>query len=521
VRLGWVIADEKEELALDKVRERLRQEGEGPLLIYDNAIDSTSLKPYLPSGGAARVLVTSNAHAWRGLAAPVEIRLWPKQIGADYLIARTGRDKERADAEALSQALGGLPLAHEQAAAYCERLEVSLAEYVKRFAALPARLLDTAKDAPAEYHDRLTVAKSFALAIDEASKLHPAAEPLIIHASLLAPEPIPLFLFSEGREKFGEPMASQLSGDGLDEAVGALRAFALVDRETILDERDPSITADSIRLHRLVRAVAGTRLQGEAAEGALRALLEVMAAVYPDSVYNDPDAWSRARLLDALALDLVAGPRNPPSGAELCTSYLLDRLGSYRQRALAAYAEGRRLIERALDIRERAFGSEHSLTANEPQQPRSPAEGPRRSRRRAAAPRAGAGDPREGPWPRSQLDEGLRRRDGRRPRRPRPRRRSGGTTGAIRPWRRSGGVRTGGHAKPYGVKAFSFRRRKQALRNGGYVARADESRPFRELLRCCLSQIVVQRQATLGRLSPSNRLWQIRLTQILALATCS
>jgi hypothetical protein len=493
----------------------------------------------------------------------VEIRLWPKQIGADYLIARTGRDKERADAEALSQALGGLPLAHEQAAAYCERLEVSLAEYVKRFAALPARLLDTAKDAPAEYHDRLTVAKSFALAIDEASKLHPAAEPLIIHASLLAPEPIPLFLFSEGREKFGEPMASQFSGDGLDEAVAALRAFGLVDRETILDERDPSITADSIRLHRLVRAVAGTRLQGEAAEGALRALLEVMAAVYPDSVYNDPDAWSRARLLDALALDLVAGPRNPPSGAELCTSYLLDRLGSYRQRALAAYAEGRRLIERALDIRERAFGSEHSLTANEPQQPRSPAEGPRRSRRRAAAPRAGAGDqregprpraagyraepqqprlprsragrlrrraaapragagdPREGPWPRSQLDEGLRRRDGRRPRRPRPRRRSGGTTGAIRPWRRSGGVRTGGHAKPYGVKAFSFRRRKQALRNGGYVARADESRPFRELLRCCLSQIVVQRQATLGRLSPSNRLWQIRLTQILALATCS
>jgi hypothetical protein len=98
VRLGWVIADEKEELALDKVRERLRQEGEGLLLIYDNAIDSTSLKPYLPSGGAARVLVTSNAHAWRGLAAPVEIRLWPKQIGADYLIARTGRDKERADA---------------------------------------------------------------------------------------------------------------------------------------------------------------------------------------------------------------------------------------------------------------------------------------------------------------------------------------------------------------------------------------------------------------------------------------
>ena len=245
VRLNWVAADEKEEPALAVVMERLRHEGEGILLIYDNAIDADGLKPYLPRGGAARVLVTSNAHAWRGVASPVEIRLWPKQIGADYFIARTGREAERDAAEALSEALGGLPLAHEQAAAYCERLEISLADYRKRFEATPARMLDSERDAPAEYHDRLTVAKTFALAIDEAAKLHPAAEPLIVHAALLAPEPIPLFLFAEAREKFGEPLASALADDGLDEAVAALRAFALVDRESIADERDPAITTDA------------------------------------------------------------------------------------------------------------------------------------------------------------------------------------------------------------------------------------------------------------------------------------
>ena len=76
---------------------------------------------------------------------------------------------------------------------------LSLADYGRRFAATPARLLDAARDAPPEYHDGLTVAKTFALAIEEAAKLHPAAEPLIVHAALLAPEPIPLFLFSEGR----------------------------------------------------------------------------------------------------------------------------------------------------------------------------------------------------------------------------------------------------------------------------------------------------------------------------------
>src|SRR5208283_3791678 len=107
--------------------------------------------------------------------------LWPKEIGADYLIARTGRTAERAAAEALSEALGGLPLAHEQAAAYCERLEISLAAYRERFEAAPARLLDDARYAPAEYHEGRTVAKTFALAIEEATKLHAAAEPLIVH----------------------------------------------------------------------------------------------------------------------------------------------------------------------------------------------------------------------------------------------------------------------------------------------------------------------------------------------------
>jgi hypothetical protein len=60
VRLGWVAADEKEEPALTAVLERLRHEGEGILLIYDNAVDAAALKPYLPPGGRARVLVTSN-----------------------------------------------------------------------------------------------------------------------------------------------------------------------------------------------------------------------------------------------------------------------------------------------------------------------------------------------------------------------------------------------------------------------------------------------------------------------------
>src|ERR1700752_4264198 len=133
VRLGWVAPDEKEEAALFTVKEKLRHEGDGILLIFDNANNADELRVYLPRGGLAQIIVTSNAPSWRGVAAPVEIEVWPKEIGAEYLIEATGRRGEREAALALSEALGGLPLAHEQAAAYCERLGISLVDYLKRF----------------------------------------------------------------------------------------------------------------------------------------------------------------------------------------------------------------------------------------------------------------------------------------------------------------------------------------------------------------------------------------------------
>jgi hypothetical protein len=91
VRLGWVERDVKEDEGVAATLDRLRHDGEGILLIYDNAVDALTVGPFLPKGGRARVLITSKAHDWRRVADPVEIKLWPKSIGADYLIARTGR----------------------------------------------------------------------------------------------------------------------------------------------------------------------------------------------------------------------------------------------------------------------------------------------------------------------------------------------------------------------------------------------------------------------------------------------
>jgi tetratricopeptide (TPR) repeat protein len=380
VRLGWVAPDEKETPALIAVMERLRREGEGILLIFDNAVDADSVELHFPNAGDAHVLVTSNAHAWRDVALPIQIEIWPDEIGAEYLVSRTGRGTERQAALDLSKTLGGLPLAHEQAAAYCERLDVSLATYRKRYDAAPIDILDDTRDAPRTYHNRLTVAKTFALAIDEAAKMHPAAEPLIVHAALLAPEPLPLFLFAENWERlsfqttgFWRRLSRIFSRRALpidraylelDEAVAALRVFALLDRDLILDEREPAISTECIRLHRLVRQVAATRRDNRTREDIRRGLVLAIAAACPVRVYNDPETWPRVRRLDALALALVGADVTIPEGTEYEASFLLDRLASYRQAALAAYSEARVLFDRALVICERAFGTKHPSVAS-------------------------------------------------------------------------------------------------------------------------------------------------------------
>lgn len=371
VQLGWVAVDEKEPAALDVVAKQLREEGDRILLIFDNANNPEEIDKYLPKGGAAQIIITSNAPNWSGVAEPVQVKTWPVNIGADFLLARTWRKAEREAAEQLSAALGGLPLAHEQAGAYCDRLGISLAEYFKRFETSAVRLMADAKSAPSAYHpelqgegkDRLTVARTFELAIEEAAKLHPAAEPLIVHAALLAPEPIPLFLFAEAREEFGNPFAAMLADDGLDEAVAALRAFALIDRESIVDERDPATTTDCIRLHRLVRQVALTRCGDEKREGAREALIKALAKVHPAELHKNPEAWPRSRRLDAIALALLDPALEIPKGTEESVAYVLTQIADYRQTVLAAYFEARPLSERALAILEELKGLEDADTA--------------------------------------------------------------------------------------------------------------------------------------------------------------
>ena len=98
------------------------------------------VEPYFPRRSEVHILVTSNAPAWRGLARWIET--WPSAIGR-RISRRSHRPGKRTATLAISNSLGGLPLAHEQAAAHCERLGISLADCQTRWEASPQAVLDS------------------------------------------------------------------------------------------------------------------------------------------------------------------------------------------------------------------------------------------------------------------------------------------------------------------------------------------------------------------------------------------
>jgi hypothetical protein len=98
------------------------------LLIYDNASEPASLEGLRPPAGGGHLLITSRNPAWRGVATSLGIDVLPRSQAVAFLGQRGGLDEPAASA--LAEALGDLPLALEQAAAYLEATSTPPSDYV-------------------------------------------------------------------------------------------------------------------------------------------------------------------------------------------------------------------------------------------------------------------------------------------------------------------------------------------------------------------------------------------------------
>ncbi|MFZ5450209.1 MAG: FxSxx-COOH system tetratricopeptide repeat protein [Thermodesulfobacteriota bacterium] len=314
------------------------------LLIFDNAAEPQDLQGYVPQGGAGHVLITSRNPVWRGVAKPLDIKVWERPDAVAFLLQRTGQQDDAAAAE-LAAELGDLPLALEQAGAYMEESGCALAHYLDLFRTRRREILKRGQPSQ-DYPD--TVATTWELSFQQVKAASPAAVDLLNLCAFLAPDDIPKQLLEQGAEHLPEPLAAAVQDPlALDDALGVLRRYSLLE-----------VAGDALAVHRLVQAVARDRLEDDARKQWAGVAVALVNAAFP---YIELENWPWcARLLpQALAaLEHAAGLNLVISEM----GRLWNQAGFYLQ-IRAEFAGARVAFERALTIDEAAYGPEHPEVA--------------------------------------------------------------------------------------------------------------------------------------------------------------
>ncbi|MFD7654740.1 FxSxx-COOH system tetratricopeptide repeat protein [Actinosynnema sp. NPDC059797] len=247
-RLGVAVAGSAE-TAVPAVLESLRR-GEPYarwLLVFDNADRPQDVRRYFPAG-VGHIVVTSRNSEWGGYARPVEVDLFTREESVE-LLHRRGGDLDDAEADALAEALGDLPLAVEQAAAWRAQTGMQVSEYLELLEQNRTELLETGTTG----EDQLPVAAAWNVPLNRLKNDHRAALQLLQVCAFFGPDPISQQLFRGVREA---PVPEALAA-ALRDPIRLSRAVREISRYSLakIDHR-----ANALQLHRLVQAVLKNQL---------------------------------------------------------------------------------------------------------------------------------------------------------------------------------------------------------------------------------------------------------------------
>jgi NB-ARC domain/Tetratricopeptide repeat len=332
------------------------------LLIFDNAESARDIRPLLP-GGPGHILITTRRGGIRAVGDVLELDTLDRAEAVALLRRRVPR-LTSSEAERITARLGDLPLALDQAAAFLDQTGAPAEEYVRLLDTRAAELYGRGR--PTDHPE--TVATVWSVSFDRLRVSTPAAVQLLELCAWLAPEPIPLDLFTGHPDLLPQPLATSAADPvAFNEAVGALVDYSLIRR-----------AGGMIVVHRLVQDVTRHRAIEEASttDRSLPMVLALLRADLPGDVWGVPESWPRWRLL---LTNVLAATRRDDSTRGDDLGWLLSQAGTYLS-SQGRTAEALPLHQRALRIRKAALG---------PTTPRSPAPSPTSAGRcpRSAAPR--------------------------------------------------------------------------------------------------------------------------------------
>ena len=342
VALGLVSIEVDEQDAVAAAGGWLARNGRW-LLVFDNVPAPAAIAELVPEGEGGHVVITSRAHAdWRALSAQsVPLDVWERQESRAFLGARTG-EQDIGVLDEVSEVLGDLPLALEQAAAYTNTTAVTLVGYLQRLRDRAPDLFAASR--PLGYGHTITTAWQFAF--DQIAE-HPVASELVAVCAHLAPERIPRELLEELHDAADGPAFAAYD---VDDAITLLLGYGLL----------TPATEQTFGMHRLigqlVRSAADPVVQTRAAAWAVRRL-DALWPVRPSL----PDQWPVCRRLLAHALTSTDHAVRLDA-APIATARVLVRVGQYQQ-ARSELGSACELMRRALRLEEAVYGSEHPEVA--------------------------------------------------------------------------------------------------------------------------------------------------------------
>lgn len=212
---------------------------EGWLLVLDNVSDPADVRPLLGRTTGGRFLITTRrATGWHGIAEPLPLDVLEPTEAIELFERIHGGTVE--GVEELCGELGWLPLAVEQAAAYCAEAGISPRAYGKLLARYPERVFaNTAEGGDSER----TIARVWRVTMDRLADT-PLAETILRVIAWWAPDGIP--------RRYVESLGDELA---VTEALRRLAAHSMVNlRED-----------GTISVHRLVQAVSRVGEGGDSA----------------------------------------------------------------------------------------------------------------------------------------------------------------------------------------------------------------------------------------------------------------
>lgn len=234
------------------------------LLIFDNIDNLAVAEPFLPKAGQGHIVLTTRAWALGGVAQRIELQKMEPEIGAKLLLRRAhllpvsapltimSADTRKAACE-ISQMLGGLPLALDQAGAYIKETPCALEVYIELYKTRRQQLLQARgsleKDYPA------SVATTWSLSFERVSQVDKSACDLLDFCSFLHPDAIPEEIITAG-VAYLTPQLQEIVHDELrfHAAMATLLSYSLIHRNA--DNR-------MLNIHRLVQAVLKDAMNDE------------------------------------------------------------------------------------------------------------------------------------------------------------------------------------------------------------------------------------------------------------------